>query len=1130
MMEPRPPLDGDHYRRLVEQVPAVIFELSHAIRPAVRYVSPAIETVLGYDIETWASDPDLWYRALFPADRARVDREREAAFEAGARFHSEYRLIRRDGSLVWVRETSHPITDAVGQVTGWQGVIVDISDVRFAEEAAARSEARYRNLVEHLPAVVYVDSPDIEPLSLYVSPSSTEILGYAPIEYLNDPSLWMRTIHPDDVGKVAESWTAAVLDGSAFAEEYRFVLSDGGVVWIRDTSLPIEDEDGNIVCWQGVILDISAQKEIEEELRTSESRYRALVENVPATVYTCTDEPVPQTLYVSARLDPAFGMVPGPADADLRPWEEAIDPRDRDRILDAWVEAVRTGSTFDEEYRFVQSDGAVDWIHDVCRRVREARDGEPGIRQGVMLDISRTKAVEEELRRSERRYRVLVERLPVIVYLDTGAPETGTVYVSPNVLEILGYPAERFVADASRWYDIVHPEDRARVIATWRAAWRHETGYQQEFRFVRPDGDTVWVRDSAHVVTEPESGAAAWQGVFVDITAQKLAEREVRGSEQRYRALVEQVPAIVYEMGPDDERHTLYVSPHVEAILGYSRREWLEQPDIWMELLHEEDRENELAAHDLHTETREPWDRQYRLIASDGRSVWVRDQATLVEDPATGEARWYGVMLEITAQMEGEEALRMSNDDLELRVLMRTAELEDANEMMSLEVAERRRAEEALRVAQRQYRELVEDLPAVVYSWESDADRTEELDDRARRRYTSPAIEVLLGYTPDEWCTRGFWRTRLHPHDRDWVCALADRCAVTGEPFTAEYRYLAKDGRVVWVLDRATLRTRDHRGRPAHFQGVMLDLTARKEAEAKAEAAEERYRQLAEEGPMVSYVYRVRPDDDPSVELEYMSPQVADLLGYTPAELGSEPARWLELVHPDDLATVTGALGRSWSGGEPWVLEYRVIRRDGTIGWLRTQSKVVTRDGEGRVSRIQGAVMDVTAERAPLVEIAASERAFRSLVEGLDGIPWTQVRDPATGVERYTYIGPQCLEVLGYTPEELIAEPKHFARIVHPEDLVITAGMSSESERTGIWRGAFRAIARDGSVHRLRGVARRTITADGLHVWHGVTVDETGEVVTLEDGARAHARAGTDAASPEAPPNRPPAGGSPAGR
>jgi PAS domain S-box-containing protein len=1127
MTEPRPPLDGDHYRRLVEQVPAVIFELSHAVKPDVRYVSPTIETVTGYDLETWARDPDLWYRALFPADHARVDLEWKAAFEAGARFHSEYRLIRRDGTLAWVRETTHPITDASGEVTGWQGVIVDISDVRFAEEAAARSEARYRNLVEHLPAVVYVDSPDVEPLSLYVSPSSTEILGFAPIEYLNDPSLWMRTIHPDDVGMVAASWTAAVLDGSAFAEEYRFVLPDGGVVWVRDTSLPVEDDEGKVVCWQGVILDITAQKEIEDELRASESRYRALVENVPATVYACTDEPVSRTLYVSPRLDPALGLVPGPTDGDLRPWEEMIDPRDLDRVLDAWKQAVRTGEPFDEEYRQIQRDGTVVWLHDVCRVVREGREGDPGVRQGLMLDISHTKAVEDELRRSERRFRALVERLPVIVYLDTDPPQTGTAYVSPNVLEILGYPAEWVLADARRWYDILHPDDRERVVATWRAAWRNEIGYQHEFRFVRPDGVVVWVRDSAHLVSEAEKGTPAWQGVFVDITARKLAEQELQSSEQRYRALVEQVPAIVYEMGPDDERHTLYVSPHVEAILGYTRQEWLDQPDIWMELLDEDDRETELAAHDLHTETRHPWDREYRLIASDGRRVWLRDRATFVEDPTTGEARWYGVMLDITAQKDGEEALRLSNDDLELRVLMRTAELEEANEMMSLEVAERRRAEEALREAQRRYRDLVEDLPAVVYSWETNwRDRVEDADEPASLPYISPAIEDLVGYLPDEWQQTDFWRTRLHPHDRDRICALADRSAATGEPFTAEYRYLAKDGRIVWVLDRATLRTRDARGRPATFQGVMLDVTARKEAEA----AEERYRQLAEEAPVVSYIYRLRRDGDPPVDLEYMSPQVADLLGYTPAELGNDPSRWLELVHPDDQDAVTGALRKVWSTGEPWALEYRVIRRDGSIGWLRTQSRVVARDDDGRPSRIQGAIMDVTAERITMAEVTESERTLRSLVEGMHGIPWTQVRDPATDVERYTYIGPQCLDLLGYTPEELIAEPTHFARFVHPEDREITAGMSGESEVTGIWRGAFRVIARDGSTHRFRGSARRTVTEDGLHVWHGVTFDETEPVVTLEDEARAHARAGTDAASPEAPPNRPAAGGSQAGR
>ncbi len=137
----------------------------------------------------------------------------------------------------------------------------------------------------------------------------------------------------------------------------------------------------------------------------------------------------------------------------------------------------------------------------------------------------------------------------------------------------------------------------------------------------RQDGEEVWVRDSSVLVISDRGHRLAWQGVIEDITTERRAEEEVRVSEARYRALVERVPAVVYEMGPDDERQTLFVSPHVEQVLGYTRGEWLDQPDIWIELLHADDREVVLAQHDRHSETGEPWDLEYRLIASDGRVV-----------------------------------------------------------------------------------------------------------------------------------------------------------------------------------------------------------------------------------------------------------------------------------------------------------------------------------------------------------------------------------------------------------------------------------------------------------------------------------------------------------------------------
>ena len=103
------------------------------------------------------------------------------------------------------------------------------------------------------------------------------------------------------------------------------------------------------------------------------------------------------------------------------------------------------------------------------------------------------------------------------------------------------------------------------------------------------------------------------------------------------------------------------------------------------------------------------------MIAADGRVVWVRDQAVLLRDLDGRPLTWQGVMVDITAQKQAEEGLRTSNDDLEFRVLARTAQLEEANELMTLEIGERRRVERELRSAEERFRNLVEDLPAVVY-------------------------------------------------------------------------------------------------------------------------------------------------------------------------------------------------------------------------------------------------------------------------------------------------------------------------------------------------------------------------------------------------------------------------------
>jgi len=965
--------DPQLFRRILEDSPAAIVLMTDEPAPRVLYATPRVHDISGFTPDELVARTDLWVSRLHPDDGATIDAEWSRALETGRRFEAEYRFMHRNGQWRWFRETASLVRDDAG-VRYRQGFLDDITSERLAESQAERSEARYRALVERLPVIVYVVTDEAEPRSLYVSPNAVDIVGYEPQHFVGDPSSWLDSKHEDDRRAIREAWSDAVRTRQAFHAEYRVLKPDGTIVWLRDQSLLVRDGSGRALFWQGVLLDITAEREIE-----------------------------------------------------------------------------------------------------------------------VML------------LRTEARYRELIEHLPVIVYMDAYDDATPSRYVSPNVLEVLGHPAEAFIADTRLWTRLVHPDDLERARTAWEHGWSAATGWSVEYRYVHPDGHHVWVRDEARMVVDPATGGQTWQGVIVDLTDAKEAEVERRRSEQRYRVLVERVPAIVYEMGPDDERRTLFVSPHVEEILGYPRQEWLDQPDIWAELLHPEDREIELAAHDLHNETGRPWQREYRLIASDGREVWVRDHAELVTD-AEG-TRWLGVMIDISPQKESEELLRLARDELELRVLTRTAELEDANEMMGLEIEERRRVEAELRHTEERLRAIVNHMPGVAYTWRV-LWPGEPLEDPLP--FMSPRIEELLGYSVEEWQrSPTLWRERVHPHDRERVVAATEHTRRTGEPFNEEIRYLAKDGSVVWVLEQATLLDRDELGRPSHLQGVMLDITPRKHAEA----AEERFRRLAELSPVVVYEFELdHADDDVRIDVRYMSPNAGRLLRMPIDRWIGDVDAWFDHMHPDDVGWMRESARAAWTMGEPWSQTFRMIAGDGRVVWILHRGRSIERDAVGRPTLFQGVMIDVTEDQEAHVAIAASASRYRAIVDTMPAVPWSEVVDPTSGISRYVFIGPQVEAVFGYLPDELMMEPETFFRIVHPEDRDRLRAASDRCDATGEpWDELYRLLHRDGSLRWIFSYATRTIE-DGRPVWNGISVDVTRHVVAGSIPVQADATADADPA------------------
>jgi PAS domain S-box-containing protein len=248
----------------------------------------------------------------------------------------------------------------------------------------------------------------------------------------------------------------------------------------------------------------------------------------------------------------------------------------------------------------------------------------------------------------ERRYRQLVEDMPLSFYITSIDSNTDPLYVSPAIVDLLGYSLEEWKANPLLFEKIVHPLDSERVLRAIAWAKEEMNPYEAEYRLYHKDGTVVWVQDRAVTVRDARGGRFHWQGFLVDVTARKQAEA-------RYRTLVEQLPLVTYIDTPySTDEAASYVSPQIEEILGYSLEEWHANPSFFVEHLHPEDRERVREAQRVARLNAEPLELDYRFIAADGRVVWLNDSYTVVRDE-TGKP-WYtqGFAIDVTARKQAE--------------------------------------------------------------------------------------------------------------------------------------------------------------------------------------------------------------------------------------------------------------------------------------------------------------------------------------------------------------------------------------------------------------------------------------------------------------------------------------------
>lgn len=177
----------------------------------------------------------------------------------------------KDGRLIDVALTVSPVWDDSGALIATSAIVRDITERRRLERELLASEARYRALVEQVPAVVYEQANDARQTSTYFGPQFSALTGYSMDEIMDQPpdEHWHDFVHPDDRERVAADEARSVAAGEPFHSEYRLRRKDGSYVWVRDACVPVHDDAGAVVAWQGVLLDITERVVAEQALAAS---------------------------------------------------------------------------------------------------------------------------------------------------------------------------------------------------------------------------------------------------------------------------------------------------------------------------------------------------------------------------------------------------------------------------------------------------------------------------------------------------------------------------------------------------------------------------------------------------------------------------------------------------------------------------------------------------------------------------------------------------------------------------------------------------------------------------------------------------------------------------------------------
>lgn len=708
--------------------------------------------------------------------KAQLESELKLAQKKIARLEREAKKAKGKSSL--------PVTDVLGLQQNLQ------------------DENKYKTMVEQLPLVVYINPTDDPSYTVYISPQIESIFGYSAKEWLADPKLWSKTLHPQDRDRVLAEIIRVKNSGEPLNIEYRMMVEGDRSVWVHDEIVLVRNEEGAPQFWQGYMIDITGRKQVEEALYKSEERFRTTFDHMLEGAQIIGFDW--KYIYINTAAEKH----------NRRPNSELLGKH----YMEAWPEVEGTDLFFmikrcmeeripfqlENEYTYL--DGTRRWFELSIQPIPD----------GIFIlsiDITERKQAKEALTEQEFWLNASQRAGRIGSYvLDI---KQGIWNCSDLLDDIFGI-AHHTEKTVNTWNALLHPDQREEMLHYFshHVVEMHQP-FNKEYQIIRQnDGQVRWVWGQGELSMDEQGNPSKMFGMIQDITERKQAEQDLLKSEQRYRLLFENMPIAIWEEDFSRVRNHLislkqngildfreYFSVHPEAVVECGRM---------MQIL------------DLNETALKMYDAKSKgdLINSVNENM-TRGELETIREVLIAIA--YGMTSSI---VEGtDETLNGEPMEISLSWSIAPGYEHDYSKIIvtTIDITERKRAEEAIGEWKNRYEAAIKASGQLLYDWNPITNTVTYAGD----------IKRILGYTPVEMeGGLAHWVELVHPEDRNMFNQEIKRVIAEKKSFYMEYRLRRKDNTYMAVQDEGHFLL-NNSGNILQMVGFIQDITERKAAEEK---------------------------------------------------------------------------------------------------------------------------------------------------------------------------------------------------------------------------------------------------------------------------------------------------------